>query len=98
MHNSVVGAARSGGLWIIMPGIMPLAPEDQNVSFGSTTVVEQILATGDEFQAWEKLVSVASIPEGTTLTYTIGRIVNGKRVADHSLVALSAAVEPLLTR
>ena len=73
-----------GSLCVIMPGIIPPSNGAQSVGFGGTNVVERPLhlTTANEVVAWDKFVAEADIPAGTTLAYSIGRVVGNDFVYD----------------
>ena len=63
-------------------GLTPVADDEQPITFAGTTVVERRFQAGEDAVGWDRIETAANVPEGTTLTYSIGRLVNGKPVYD----------------
>ena len=80
--SGVPTEATGGAVWVVMPGLTPLSNNAQSVGFGGAGVVERRLYTSNEVVAWEKFVAEADIPAGTTLAYSIGRVVGDDFVYD----------------
>ena len=67
------GASEAGSVWIL-----ELSPNN----LYSTGSIEKFISANAGFSTWDRLFSAADIPEGTTLSYTVGRVVNGVATYD----------------